>query len=59
MKKGKKRLLFAASALLLCTSPFILTNCSGKTDVGGPGGVTDTSKLVSEFTVSLSSTPYL
>ena len=55
MKKGKKRLLFAASALLLCTSPFILTNCGGKTDVGGPGGVTDTSKLVSEFTVSLSS----
>ena len=54
MKKGKKRLLFAASALLLCTSPFILTNCGGKTDVVGPGpsGPVDTSKLVSEFSVS-------
>ena len=55
MKKGKKRLLFAASALLLCTSPFILTNCGGKTDIGGPTGPVDTSKLVSEFSVSLSS----
>ena len=55
MKKGKKRLLFAASALLLCTSPFILTNCGGKTDIGGPTGPVDTSKLVSKFSVSLSS----
>lgn len=54
MKKGKKRLLFAVSALLLCGSPLILTSCGD--GVNGPVDVdpNDPSKVVSEFSVSLS-----